>query len=48
MTGEAESQNEYEDSGLPGPGAPTPLAALEVSCHSSPIDIVEDVELWLI
>ncbi|PKX94330.1 recombinase RAD51 [Aspergillus novofumigatus IBT 16806] len=26
-----ETQNEYDDSGLPGPGAPTPLSALEVS-----------------
>lgn len=30
MTGEVE-QNEYDESGLPGPGAPTPLSALEVS-----------------
>lgn len=28
-----ETQNEYDDSGLPGPGAPTPLSALEVSQH---------------
>lgn len=27
---EAESQNEYDESGLPGPGAPTPLSSLEV------------------
>ncbi|GAD96586.1 DNA repair protein RAD51, putative [Paecilomyces variotii No. 5] len=29
MTADMESQNEYEDNGLPGPGAPTPLSALE-------------------
>ena len=27
---EVESQNEYDESGLPGPGAPTPLSSLEV------------------
>jgi DNA repair protein RAD51 len=31
MTADMETQNEYDDSGLPGPGAPTPLSALEVS-----------------
>lgn len=32
MTGEVESQNEMlDENGLPGPGAPTPLSALEVS-----------------
>lgn len=32
MAGEVESQNEYlDENGLPGPGAPTPLSALEVS-----------------
>lgn len=38
MTGEAEPQNEHEESGLPGPGAPTPLSALEVrfTTHSPP------------
>lgn len=36
MTGEVESQNEYYDeSGLPGPGAPTPLSALEVRSRGS-------------
>ena len=25
------SQNEYDDGGLPGPGAPAPLSTLEVS-----------------
>ena len=30
MTGEAEPQNEYDENGLPGPGAPTPLSSLEV------------------
>lgn len=30
MTVEDESQNEYEENGLAGPGAPTPLTALEV------------------
>lgn len=34
MTGEMESQNDYDDSGLPGPGAPTPLSSLEVSTKS--------------
>ena len=27
---EVESQNDYDESGLPGPGAPTPLSSLEV------------------
>lgn len=31
MTADMGSQNEYDDNGLPGPGAPTPLSALEVS-----------------
>lgn len=31
MAAEAEDQNEYDENGLPGPGAPTPLSALEVS-----------------
>jgi hypothetical protein len=26
-----EGQEQYEDNGLPGPGAPTPLSALDVS-----------------
>lgn len=30
MATEMEPQGEYDDSGLPGPGAPTPLSALEV------------------
>lgn len=30
MTADMDTQNEYDDSGLPGPGAPTPLSALEV------------------
>ncbi|KAL4997136.1 Rad51-domain-containing protein [Aspergillus recurvatus] len=29
MTADMESQNELDDSGLPGPGAPTPLSSLE-------------------
>lgn len=37
MTADMEQQQqEYDDGGLPGPGAPTPLSALEVSSkHSS-------------
>lgn len=40
MTADMEQQQqEYDDGGLPGPGAPTPLSALEVSarhsCHQS-------------
>lgn len=35
MTADMESQNEHDDSGLPGPGAPTPLSALEV--RTSPV-----------
>lgn len=31
MTVDMEQQAEYDDGGLPGPGAPTPLSALEVS-----------------
>ena len=31
MATEDETQGEYDDGGLPGPGAPTPLTALEVS-----------------
>lgn len=32
MTADIEQQpQEYDDGGLPGPGAPTPLSALEVS-----------------
>jgi hypothetical protein len=27
---EGDQQNEYEDGGMGGPGAPTPLSALEV------------------
>jgi hypothetical protein len=27
---EGDQQNEYEDAGVGGPGAPTPLSALEV------------------
>lgn len=30
MVAEEETQVEYEDGGLPGPGAPTPITALEV------------------
>lgn len=30
MTAETDTQNEYDENGLPGPGAPTPLSALEV------------------
>lgn len=30
MTVDTEQQQEYDDGGLPGPGAPTPLSALEV------------------
>lgn len=30
MVADMESQNEIEDNGLPDPGAPTPLSALEV------------------
>lgn len=40
MTADMESQNEYDDSGLPGPGAPTPLSALEV--RSSLFFIITD------
>ncbi|KAF9889192.1 hypothetical protein FE257_007505 [Aspergillus nanangensis] len=29
MTADMDTQNEYDESGLPGPGAPTPLSALE-------------------
>jgi hypothetical protein len=31
MTADTETQGEYDDGGLTGPGAPTPLSALEVS-----------------
>lgn len=31
MAVDAETQGEYDENGLPGPGAPTPLSALEVS-----------------
>lgn len=31
MATNGEVQGEYDDSQLPGPGAPTPLSALEVS-----------------
>lgn len=31
MTTEQEPQGDYAEDGLPGPGAPTPLSALEVS-----------------
>lgn len=31
MAAEMETQGEPDDSQLPGPGAPTPLSALEVS-----------------
>jgi hypothetical protein len=30
MAVDVEDQNEHDDSGLPGPGAPTPISALEV------------------
>lgn len=30
MTADAEAQMDYDDAGLPGPGAPTPISALEV------------------
>lgn len=34
MTAEnMETQGEVDENGLPGPGAPTPLSALEVSEH---------------
>jgi len=36
MTADMEQQQqEYDDGGLPGPGAPTPLSALEVSFKHS-------------
>lgn len=31
MTADTETQAEVDETGLPGPGAPTPLSALEVS-----------------
>lgn len=31
MTADMETQGESDENGLPGPGAPTPLSALEVS-----------------
>lgn len=31
MAADEETQNEYDDNGLPGPGAPTPITALEVN-----------------
>ena len=31
MTADVETQNEYDENGLPGPGAPTPISALEVN-----------------
>jgi hypothetical protein len=31
MTADMETQGEHDDGGLTGPGAPTPLSALEVS-----------------
>lgn len=31
MTADTETQGEYDDGGSTGPGAPTPLSALEVS-----------------
>lgn len=31
MSTEMEPQGDYDENGLPGPGAPTPLSALEVS-----------------
>lgn len=33
MTADMETQAEYDESQLPGPGAPTPLSALDVSEH---------------
>lgn len=30
MTADMDTQNEYDENGLPGPGAPTPLSSLEV------------------
>lgn len=33
MAADMETQGEYDENGLPGPGAPTPLSALEVSEH---------------
>lgn len=34
MTADPEPQMEYDESGLPGPGAPTPISALEVRSPS--------------
>jgi hypothetical protein len=34
MTADPEPQMEYDDGGLPGPGAPTPISALEVRSPS--------------
>lgn len=34
MAVDTEHQNEYDESSLPGPGAPTPITALEVRCQS--------------
>lgn len=43
MTTEEASQAELDDNGLPGPGAPTPLSALEVgyqcSCAASTLQL---------
>lgn len=33
MAVDAENQNEFDESSLPGPGAPTPITALEVRCQ---------------
>jgi hypothetical protein len=33
-----EGEEQFDENGLPGPGAPTPLSALDVSeCHSDMI-----------
>lgn len=46
MTAEAETQNEYDD-GLTGPGAPTPLSALEVRSESVGGDQLPQMISWL-
>lgn len=34
-----EGQEQYDDNGLPGPGAPTPLSALDVSVFPQDIGL---------